>query len=156
MATIKIKDLSKELKKIIDGRFKVAKRSFGRTAANKTELAIKSRISKGQSPVEGYGRYEPYSASYKKQIKDGNVKGKRRTSPVNLRVTGKMLRSLKKRVTNNGFSIWFTSPIAKYHDDKSVARVLRKMLPDKGEKFTRDIQNGIKKSFVFWLKKTFK
>jgi hypothetical protein len=105
---------------------------------------IKDSISKGISPAEGEGRFQGYSDSYLEQIKKqtGYLKGSgKRKRPVNLFVTGTMLNSLKKRITLKGFVLWFTSPIAKYHNDLGAgkSRVIRKMFPGDDQNFSRSI-----------------
>lgn len=112
-------------------------------------LVIKS-ISKGISPVEkggtdatsGKARYEPYSDSYKKQIKNMSGKSER---PVNLKVSGRLHRSLKARLTRKGVSLWFADKKAKYHDIEGAgkAKVIRRMLPRDGEQFSRTIRERI-------------
>ena len=51
-------------------------------------------IEQGQSPVKGQAKYKKYSDSYKDQIKKGVHPGKKQT-PVNLKLTGKLHKSLK-------------------------------------------------------------
>ena len=115
-----------------------------------------SSIQSGRSPVNKGGsspkntggglRYEKYSDSYRSAIKRGSIKGKSQT-PRNLTVTGKMLRSIKSRMTKNYVRVWFTSPIAKYHDKLGAgkSKVIRRMIPDpkKGEKFNAGIRKRI-------------
>ena len=124
----KIKRSKRRLSDIVDDTVKEFKSDY---VVNAYKEAILSEISRGVSPVKGEGGYEKYSDSYKKAIKSGYIKGKSSVSPVNLKASEKMLKSIKGRKTKKGFSIWFTSPIAKYHDKEEYARILRKMLPNR-------------------------
>jgi len=115
---------------------------------------MKKAITSGNSPVKGHGRFPNYSSSYSGQIKKGRYKeyGKK-LRPINLTLTGQMLRSLISRRTSSGFTVYFTSPIAKYHNDLGAGRskVIRRLLPLAGstEQFkhiiTKEIQASLRK-----------
>ena len=96
--------------------------------------AIKEEILAGRSPVAGK-KFPDYSDSYAK------VKGRRR--PVDLFVTGEMIESL--RVVQNrvgSVMIFFRSLTAQWHDGRR-ARVVRRLLPRRGERFSRPIRRVI-------------
>lgn len=113
------------------------------------EDVIRNQIEKGKSPVQGFG-FKPYSKSYKKKT------GK--TSPVDMTLTGHMLRSLYvKRTSKYTLRIGFDSIIATYHNTMgaSIKKVIRRLLPTKrGEQFNyairkiidRLMRNSIKKA----------
>lgn len=135
--------------------FKAAKKIF------KEEII--SSIEGGRSPVEKGGidpkgtsgklRYEKYSESYTKAIKRGRH-GSKRLSPINMKLSGKMLKSLKIRINKESVTVWFSSPIAKYHDKLGAGKkkVIRRLLPTTGENFNA----GIRKRLVNALRDAFK
>lgn len=120
------------------------------------EEMIKS-IESGRSPVQKGGlepkgssgklRFQQYSDSYKEAIKSGRAKNKKNIRPVNLKATGKMLRSIKSRKTKDFIRVWFTDEKAKYHDKQGAgkSKTIRRMAPNpkKGEKFNAGIQRRI-------------
>jgi len=73
-------------------------------------------MKKGNSPVSGHRPFEKYSDDYKEGIRKGYYsrfgKGIR---PVNLKLSGKLHRSIKARITKHGASVWFTDKKAKWH-----------------------------------------
>jgi hypothetical protein len=108
--------------------------------------AILGMIKKGLSPVKGYGRFVGYSDSYLKSIKSGYIENKQKR-PVNLTVTGNMLRSFFIRKSSLGLFIGFKSELAAYHNDlgASTSHVIRKMLPTfHDEKFSKVVDDRIK------------
>lgn len=118
--------LRKSLSKMTDD----ARKEFNKSLAPKIKRQITRTIKSGKSPVAGFGTYEKYSEGYAKAKKGGKRK------PVTLTESGKMLRSLTFRSTKEGFTLLFTSAIAKFHDLPGLARVLRKMLPSlPGQRF---------------------
>lgn len=123
------------------------------------EEVVKS-IERGVSPVEKGGkdpksssgqlRYKGYSDIYKKQMRTRYKNKKQR--PVNLKLTGKLLRSIKAKYTKEGVRVWFTDKKAKYHDKLGAgkSKVIRRMIPHDGEKFnagiSRKIVNALKEA----------
>ena len=159
-------------------------------------------IKKGKSPVEGFGRFEPYSQSYRDAIKgkaafwtkNGKVraagtvsnkdlkslrasKGARRqnasnrrfakaraeqlfegkkVSPVNMTLSGKMLKSFKiirkiKRFSLT-FILKFTDPKASYHNEGAKLwhggeLPERRLLPREGESLNRLILNRVRRVY---------
>ena len=111
---------------------------------SKVNSAIKEEIidhiESGRSPVKGE-RFKRYSDSYSK------LKGRRR--PVDMLVTGTMLRSLQVKSTKSSFVIAFTNKIARIHNDvgAGLSRVVRRLLPTRrGERFAVGIANKIRKA----------
>ena len=140
--------------------------------------SILNRIATGNSPVQGKGKFAPYSRSYKDSIKGNTsfrtIEGKvipyrpafnsdrdkfrgKQIRPVNLKITGKMLKSLKIREIRNGISIIFTDPKAIFHDQEGAGKAgtIRRLLPGKDEKFYRPIQKRINEAFSKAVKKAF-
>jgi len=81
-------------------------------------------------------------ASKRKFIKENNahLKGKK-VSPVNLKVSGELIKSLSAKVSPSGnVKIEFTDEKAKYHNEGTDKIPRRAMLPtESGEKFARSI-----------------
>lgn len=101
---------------------------------------IVDHILSGKSPVK-FQRFKQYSVSYAK------VKGRRK--PVDMKVSGDMLKSLKAKQKRNGtLEILFESVTATYHDGRNP-NVRRRLLPRNGEEFspkiTREIVRQLKK-----------
>lgn len=124
----------------------------------KSILAGKSPVAKGGTDPKGSSgklRYKEYSDSYKKQMGKGKL-GQKKQSPRNLKVTGKMLKSIKVRKLSDGVRVWFSDEKAKYHDKLGAgkSKILRRMLPNakKGE----DFNAGIRKRLVNALKNAIK
>ena len=152
--------LSKNLNKI--------RRSFKRQSCPLYEKTIKRDIAAGVSPVRGQRLFKKYSQSYKDGIRgkvkfrtingrvipmagpDPRLKGKA-LSPVNLKLTGKMMRSLFCRVNGNRTNIGFKSKIADFHNRLGIPRksginIVRRMLPtNRGEDFNRSIEIAIQR-----------
>ena len=131
------------------------KRLYSNQVKKIMKKEITNTIKRGQSPVKGFGKFEKYSESYKKAIRKGQVKPKSKVAPVNLTVTGKMLRSLKIRKIRDGLLLFYQSKIAKYHDKPGLARVLRKMLPSENgltfidsifKKMTKSLEKSVRTS----------
>jgi hypothetical protein len=149
-----------------------AKAQFYAQVANDLPKVIVDNILKGISPVEGFGRFQQYSASYIKQIEHNRIADKKNNkaadkalskgltpidkrnhgtaelfrgklkSPVNLKLSGFMLASIKGEVNQNGAKISFDSPIAKYHNGDG--KVYRPMLPKGGQVFSSLIMKKLK------------
>ena len=146
--------LAGKAKRVTDGM----KKDFARRVKLFIKSEIVDAIEKGISPVNmknaypkntgGKSRYTGYSESYKKRInaKKGKLKSMgKRQRPINLKVTGKLLNSLKARYTRDGLRVWFADEKAKYHDKLGAgkSKVLRRMLPRGIETFNRAIQRKI-------------
>ena len=140
MAKVKIdfKDAKNDLK-----RFKL--KSRGRSV-RVLEKEIAGSILRGVSPVKGFGRFPKYSDSYRKQIiKDRELR--KRPSPVNLKLTGELLKSLFVKVTPKGLLIGFDNFLADIHNREGAGKkkVVRRMLPTKqGEQFNKVITTRLK------------
>ena len=141
-----------------------AKADFKKEISKKIKDEIIGLIEIGVTPVRMQPKkFQKYSESYKQAIrgklsfrningktvplkgKDKNLENKN-VSPVNMKVTGKMLRSLRTRITTNGVFVWFSSEIAKYHNETGVGpnNVKRRLLPNQsGERFTPQIERFI-------------
>ena len=109
--------------------------------------SILSEISKGISPVRSgtkKGRWDkPYSPSYIKAIREGRIGHGKATTPINLKVTGKLWRSLNVVQRLNSVRATFKSKIADFHNRRGAGAsgAIRRMLPDrKGENFNRTIE----------------
>jgi hypothetical protein len=110
-------------------------------APNILSKGILTSISRGESPVEDGEWKTPYSDSYLNAIDTNPILrllGKKKT-PVNLKVTGQLLSTLKIRPNGNKLEVSFTDKIAVYHNKELTGR-LRRMLPtEDGEVFNKEI-----------------
>jgi hypothetical protein len=121
---------------------------FANQGGEPPRAEIKKLIEAGISPVEGVGRFKGYSESYTEQIKsrkardeDGKIQSGKRIRPVNLTLSGKLLKSLKVKALGNKIQISFNRK-TKSGDD--LAKIIndggRRILPtERGERFHRSI-----------------
>ena len=110
-------------------------------AAEALRDGVRDSIKRGVSPVKGFGRFQQYSESYKAHIKKKKPNGKR-IRPINLTLTGALMRSLFVKVLKNSVVIGFDNKLANIHNKEGAgkSKVIRRMLPtNKGEKFSRSI-----------------
>jgi len=126
------------------------------------KIIITDSILKGISPVEGDGKYQKYSESYKKAIKPVKLlkSGKRskksgygrytkydkQISPVNLKLSGEMLDTFFVEPSPDGLFVGFKHKLANIHSLQGAgkSKVIRHMLPVvKGSKFKRTIVSDI-------------
>lgn len=102
-------------------------------------------ITSGRSPVGGTrARYDKYSTSYVEAMGSGELKQKKQR-PVNLTLTGKMLKSIKSKKYKDYVRVWFEDEKAKYHDKLGAgkSKVIRRMMPHTGEQFNAGIRRRI-------------
>ena len=123
------------------------------------EKEIPAEILGGRSPVKGFGRFARYSDTYLEQIKNGKYKeyGKKKR-PVNLKLTGELLKSFFVKVTSRGLEMGFDNELADIHNRKGAGKsgTARRMLPtNPGESFNRSITNGLEELLVKLAKKIF-
>lgn len=93
--------------------------------------------------------------AYIKENNDKKFKGKKK-SPVNLKLSGKMLDSMKSYQTVKGLMVYFTDKKAEWHNEGVPENNLpaRRLLPNKsGEEFNRNIFNRIMDSLKKAVKK---
>lgn len=110
---------------------------------------LEQQITSGLSPVAGVGRFPDYSDSYKDEIErsDGVIKGTdgqfwtgKKLRPVNLKVSGAMLKSLRIKAMVETVKVTFLSKFAAYHDGGNPHIPRRPLLPTgPGEKFSNTI-----------------
>lgn len=142
MANVKVR-ISHDFPRIL----KEVKKKYKADIPKKLAEAILYRILQGKSPVKGYGPFDKYSDSYKKQIRRGYYPGKQ-IRPVNLKLNGMMLRSLKIRNTQKGFTLFFSDEKANWHQYGEGTVPVRRMLPDEGEKFSIAIDDLMTKELT--------
>ena len=109
---------------------------------------ITESIERGVSPVKGQGRFQNYSDSYKEAIEDGRYsRFTKRKRPVNLKLSGQLLKSLFVKVSRKGLIIGFDNKLADIHNNKGVgkSKTVRRMLPtEEGEEFSRSITTRVR------------
>ncbi len=161
-----------------EGLVSETRKEFSRRGTKKVKQAIVQDMIKGISPVKGGGKWKKYSPSYKDQIrgkvrffrKGGRVvaikakRGKRiennvtktasptkQISPVNLRLSGGLHRSLKVFtrggfLTNFRMITQFKNKLADIHNRLGAgkSKVIRRLLPTRrGERFNNRIEGVI-------------
>jgi hypothetical protein len=119
-------------------------------ASKLMEQDIVASSERGASPVEGEKRFVEYSPSYKKAIKKGRY-GSKKIRPVNLHLSGDMLKSIKSKKTSDGFSISFTKTVkgknlAEIHSFEGAgkSKTIRKILPSENEEYKKSIKKRAK------------
>lgn len=114
-------------------------------------------IKGGRSPVKGEGRFKKYSSLYIKAIKSGKYSEKR-IRPVNMKLTGKMLKSFYSKAKKKSLLIGFDDIKADYHNRLGAgkSKVIRRLLPTElDEEFNRSIQNDLKETLNRVAKRIF-
>lgn len=109
---------------------------------------IVSEIKKGLSPVRGEGRFVRYSKAYREMILKNRLPFPKKRAPVNLTLSGDMLKSIFVDIKQFGFDIGFKSFLADIHNKQGAGRskILRRMLPtNRGEEFNKSIQVDVQK-----------
>lgn len=139
--------------KPVKNSVKDVKKIFAKTAPPLVKDQILDDLSSGVSPVRGK-RFEKYSKAYKDQIKKGRYSSDGKSvSPVNLKLSGDMIKTLFVKV-KSGFlnkkltmEVGFSSFLAKVHNNlgASKKKVIRRIVPKTGEKFNTKITNIIQK-----------
>jgi hypothetical protein len=123
-------------------------RRWASECAVEVKKLVLSEIASGTSPVLHKKAFKEYSALYKKQIKKAKgLFSAKKIKPVNLKLSGEMLDSAKSEAGRDYFTTTFTSEIAEYHNNKGAgkSKVIRRMLPIKGERFNLRISTKIEK-----------
>lgn len=150
MAKVKVK-IQSNLKEKLKSNLETAKTEI----AARVLPEIRQRIEAGFSPVEfggeknlntgGGKRFIGYSESYSEQIENGWLPYEKKLRPVNMTLSDQMLDSLYSRIVRNGVEIGFTDEKAEYHNTEGAgkSKVIRRLLPKAGERFTPEIQNMI-------------
>lgn len=115
---------------------------------------MKTSIEAGNSPIAGRGKFQAYRGEYRKGIiKRGYVsqdgtRYKKSLTPVNLKVSGKFLDSLKATVqrTKNGYAVVIglsgnlSNKKEEGHRSGHNGQAERPIIPQEGEKFSQAIQ----------------
>jgi len=118
---------------------------LGRVAVKEMRLSLE----RGISPVRGERRLERYSASYTKAIQKGWLEFQdKKVRPVNLFLSGKMLRSLEFKATYGSLlvGIWDSEMVelASYHQDGTDKMPARRFVPTtSGEALTVTIDRAL-------------
>jgi hypothetical protein len=146
--------------KSIEGKFKQYKKLAQKRVPPVLKSEIVSEIKKGRSPVKGQGRLVGYSDSYLKAIASGRYTnfGKQKR-PVNMTLSGKMLKSIFTRFTKRGIEVGFDDPLADIHNSQGAgkSKVIRRLLPtEKGEKFKSSITLRIREVLTNVMKDVLK
>lgn len=135
--------ITKLLRTILDGK---TVKQLGRMYVSETKRLLAS----GQSPVRGRGRFTRYAVQRNEAVSD-YPEGIKDTKPVNLELSGKMLKKLSfKRSKKNAITVGIHSDAtpkildrAKAHNNGSSKQGIpkRQFIPDKpGEEYIVTIQ----------------
>lgn len=154
---VKIND--KELKLLQKDLQKAVKVSVDRNTAKRAGRSVvrdmKSKIAKGNSPIKGTSPFPAYRGSYRKRIKLGLIKNKK-LRPVNLKLSGKFLRSLIANTIKIAGS-WF--PVIEFNDSESDKKeeghrkgankqAKRPIIPKGRESFKTDIIRRVERIYA--------
>lgn len=143
------------------------KRDFFKETNRFIARLIVSFIKKGISPVQAGGkdprgssgrlRYQKYSDSYTDAMGSGKLSQKKKR-PVNLTLTGKMLKSIRVKSSSDALEVSFTDEKAIYHDvlGAGKSKTIRRMLPHDGEDFNPRIRRKIVDALNKVIKKSAK
>lgn len=155
MARVKVNFDTKELK----DKLKFYQKEALKEAKDYLQEEIPKEILGGRSPVKGFGRFPKYSPLYLEQIKSGKyAEYAKKKRPVNLKLTGELLKSFFVKVKSNGLELGFDNELADIHNRKGAgkSKTVRRMLPtNQGESFNRSITNGLEELLVKLAKKIF-
>jgi hypothetical protein len=143
----KLKNYSKDVKE------KYQEELNSGVAGHELIRLLQDIIRKGISPVNGEGRFEKYSESYREAIKSGKFPGKK-ISPVSMYLTGEMLGSLRFKKVQDRLYIEFQDEKAAYHQYGKGYLPKRKLLPTGlFDKFNKRITDLLVKALKKALKK---
>lgn len=144
------------LNKNLDALLPEIKKDFARAIAKTIVREIKGSIEAGISPVAGEGRFVKYSASYANSIKKGRVGHGKNVRPVNLKVTGDMLKTLKARMAGDKCRVVISHKLANIHNTLGAgkSKIIRRIMPDgKGEIFSRALMSYLKEAAMNAVKR---
>lgn len=123
------------------------RKEFSKRGPIKVKQAIVQDMIKGISPVKGGGRWSKYSDSYKTSIKKGAYsRYSKKVTPINLRLSGALHKSLKVFLSGQLLFIEFNNFLADIHNRRGAgkSKIIRRLLPiKKGEQFNRKITTVI-------------
>jgi len=155
--TLGVKVLNNKVVQDVSVLLPEVRKEFRKIGPKAVRKAILRDMTKGISPVDGFGKFDKYSDSYKKEIKKQTsnrmnaASPKKRRSPVTLRLTGELHRSLKL-FTSGGFGKTFKLVfdwrdfLADIHNRRGAGKtkIVRRMLPTlSGENFNKTINDTI-------------
>lgn len=166
MAKIRLttKGLDKAVKSIQDRIRKIRKDAIDSITAKRVGDEIvrlmKSEIKSGKSPIAGKGGFPAYRGSYRERIqRTGKINGFNKSlQPVNLKVSGQMLRNLKpfvlKTLSASGFQtiVGYRGTLAqqkeKGHREGVNGQARRPTIPQDDERFNRKINKRINEIYL--------
>jgi len=137
------------LKAKIESSVKNTITELSNTNLKQLENKVVENIQGGISPVEGAGRFVNYSDSYRNAIsKNRYSKFNKKLRPVNLTLSGDMLKSIYTQKTSEGFLIGFKDELAHIHtvEGAGKSKTIRKLLPQGSEYFSNAITSFLRKT----------
>lgn len=117
---------------------------LGAVAVKEMRLSLE----RGISPVRGERRFAAYSKSYTDAIKKGWLEHEKKVRPVNLILSGRMLRSIEYKAQRGllEVGIWDAEMVelASYHQEGTANMPQRRFIPDtQGEYLTVTIDRAL-------------
>lgn len=144
MSAVKVKHES--LEKLIEATKSVRNlEELGRVAVKEMRVSME----RGISPIQGARRFANYSASYTKAIQKGWLEQKdKKVRPVNLILSGRMLRALEYKADRGKLEvgIWDQemAELAGYHQDGTDKMPARRFIPtENAEKLNVTIDRAL-------------
>lgn len=145
MVKVKVTGLDDLFKDLVPDIKREYQKELRRTTLK--SIIVDNNILKGKSPVLGQGRFAPYSNVYRNAIRKGRIKRKTRVSPVDLKLSGQMLRSFFVRRTRRSVQVGFQDAKADIHNRRGAGRkrVIRRLMPtEEQDQFNAAIQRDFK------------
>jgi len=137
-------------------------------AADIMKKDVVETIERGNSPVAGQRRFVDYTDNYKAAIQgekawrstpdgkpfqvnpmseDYEMFSGKKLRPVNLKLSGRMLKSIAAKITSRGFTVYFTSKLAKIHSTegpRGKTASIRKVSPFNNERWKPSVVRNAK------------
>jgi len=130
---------------------------LGTVAVKEMRLSLE----RGISPVRGVRRFENYSKSYSEAIRKGYLELTKKVRPVNLYLSGRMLKALEFRANYAKLEvgIWDSemSELAGYHQDGTDKMPARRFVPtEDSEELTVTIDRALKNKLIDIINRSIK
>ena len=157
MATAKTLEEFAEALGILTGDplFRKMKSAWFRANRTRVPAEITKTMSSGTSPVAGKGKYKKYSATYRAAIANRRYsKYRKSVTPVNLKLSGAMHKSIEMVETERGIAAVSDSETFVYHNWGTKNMPERRILPAGNGFFRKEINVLIERSLTEVMDKT--
>ena len=144
--------IDNKLKKLLKGNIKELQENASRRMGPPVVDEILELLEDGISPTKGGKFKDTYSYRYRQEIIAGKYANKT-ISPVNLKLTGKLYESLEFtiKILKRSAKVRFTfknKERAKDHDEGRKGLPVRRLLPNKKEKWHTNINRIVRRSVL--------